>query len=142
MKCQAVDWASTNPHTPRLRIGKAFVKPIGSTQAILTDFKFARFDVDRDNLAPVVWLDLKPNFGFIEGIPPPGEFFFAISGLSLVQPLLWRYCHRVDLITTASVQFNLGDRQPVNATGEPLDQRRQLPDAAGGNQDGGVAGGA
>jgi hypothetical protein len=110
MKSQAMDWASANPHAPRLGIRQALVKPIGSAQAIIANFKLTRLDVDRDDLAAVIWLNLKPDIGFIEGIPPPGEFFFAISGLSLVQPLLWRYCHRVGLRATASVQFNLGDR--------------------------------
>jgi hypothetical protein len=37
---------------------------------------------NRDNLALMILLDLEPDFGFIERIPPLGKLFFAISGLS------------------------------------------------------------
>jgi hypothetical protein len=92
-------WANPNPHAPRLGIRQTLEQSIGSTQTVITNFKFTCFDVDRDNLAPVVWLNLKPDLGFIERIPPPGEFLFAISGLS--------DCHRFDLAATSPVYFSL-----------------------------------
>jgi hypothetical protein len=92
MKSQTMNWASANPNAPRLSIRKALEKPIGCTQAIIANLKFTRFDIDRDNLAPMGLLNLKPDFGFIERIPPLGKLFFAISGLS-------NY-HGFDLATT------------------------------------------
>jgi hypothetical protein len=92
MKSQTMNRASANPNAPRLSIGKALEKPIGCTQAIIANLKFTRLDIDRDNLAPMGLLNLKPNFGFIERIPPLGKLFFAISGLS--------NCHGFDLAAT------------------------------------------
>jgi hypothetical protein len=100
MEAQPMYRACANPHTPRLGIGQALVKPIGSTQTIITNFKFTRLDVDRDNLAQMVWLNLKPDLGFIESIPALGELFFAISGLS--------NCHGLGLTATASAHSNVG----------------------------------
>jgi hypothetical protein len=57
-------------------------QPIGGTQAIITNRKFTRLNVDRDNLTLMILLDLEPDFGFIERISPLGKLFFTISGLS------------------------------------------------------------
>jgi hypothetical protein len=95
-------WACPNPNTPRLGIRQTLEQSIGSTQTIIANFKFTCLDVDCDNLAPVVWLNLKPDRGFIERIPPLGEFLFAISGLS--------DCHRFDLAATSPVYFSLERR--------------------------------
>jgi hypothetical protein len=95
-------WTNPNPHAPRLSIGKALEQPIGSTQTVIANFKFTGFDVDRDNLAPVVWLNLKPDLGFIERIPPLGKFLFAISGLP--------NCHWFDLAATSPIHFSLAQR--------------------------------
>jgi hypothetical protein len=102
MESQSMDWAGANPNAPRLGIGQALVKPIGSAQAIITDFKFAGFDVNCDNLALVVLLNLRPDFGLVEGISPLGKFFFAISGLS--------DCHGLGLTATSLLYFSLADR--------------------------------
>jgi hypothetical protein len=88
-----MNWTYTNPNAPRLSIRKALEKPIGGTQAIITNFKFTCLDIDRDNLALMILLDLEPDFGLIERIPPLGKLFFAISGLS--------DCHRIDLAATS-----------------------------------------
>jgi hypothetical protein len=108
MKSQTMNRTSANPNAPRLSIGKALEKPIGCTQAIIANLKLTRLDIDRHNLVPVVWLNLKPDFGFIEGIAPLGKFFFTISGSSLVKPLLWRNCHEFDLAATCTLYFSLG----------------------------------
>jgi hypothetical protein len=88
-----MNWTCTDPNAPRLSIRKALEKSIGGTQAIIANLKFTRLDVDRYNLALMILLDLEPNFGLIERIPPLGKLFFAISGLS--------DCHRVDLAATS-----------------------------------------
>jgi hypothetical protein len=97
-----VDWASANPDAPRLGVGQALKQTIGSAQAIITDFKFTGLDVNCDNLALVVLLNLRPDFGLVEGISPLGKFFFAISGLS--------DCHGLGLTATSLLYFSLPDR--------------------------------
>jgi hypothetical protein len=100
MKSQTMNRASANPNAPGLSIRKTLEKPIGCTQAIIANLKFTRLDIDRHNLVQMVLLNLKPDFRFIERIAPLGKFFFTISGLSLVKPLLWRNCHGFDLVAT------------------------------------------
>jgi hypothetical protein len=93
MKSQTMNGTSANPNAPRLSIRKALEKPISSTQAIIANFKFTCFNVDRHDLGSMVFLNLKSDFGFIECITPLGKFFFAISGLS--------NCHSFDLLQLA-----------------------------------------
>jgi hypothetical protein len=95
-----VDLASANPNAPRLSIRKALEKLIGCTQSIIANLKFTCLDIDRHNLVPVVLLNLKPDFGFIERIAPSGKFFFAISGFPLSGVEVLSNCHRFDLATT------------------------------------------
>jgi hypothetical protein len=102
MKAQTMNWASANPNAPRLSIGKALEKSIGCTQAVIANLKFTRLNIDRDNLALMILLDLEPDFGLIERIAPLGEFFFAISGLS--------DCHGFDLAATSLLYFSLEAR--------------------------------
>ena len=75
-------------------------QPIGCTQAIISNLKFTRLDIDRHNLVPMVLLNLKPDFGLIERIAPLGKFFFAISGFTLSGVEVLSNCHRFDLATT------------------------------------------
>jgi hypothetical protein len=100
MKSQPVDWASANPNTPRLSIRKALEKPIGCTQTIIANLKFTCLDIDRHNLVPMVLLNLKPDFGFIERIAALRKFFFAISGFPLSGVEVLPNCHGFDLATT------------------------------------------
>jgi hypothetical protein len=88
-----MNWTCTNPNAPRLSIRKALEKSIGGTQTIITNFKFTCLDIYRDNLALMILLDLEPDFGLIERIPPLGKLFFTISGLS--------DCHRAYLTATS-----------------------------------------
>jgi hypothetical protein len=99
MKSQTMNRTSANPNAPRLSIRKALEQSIGCTQAIIANLKFTRLDIDRNNLVPMGLLNLKPNFGFIERIPPLGKLFLAVAGLS--------NCHQLDLIATVPLYFNL-----------------------------------
>jgi hypothetical protein len=100
MKSQPMDGASANPNAPRLGIGKALEQPSSGSQAIIANLKFTRLDIDRDNLALMILLDLEPDFGLIERIPPLGKLFFAISGLS--------GCHRVRPRGDFTTDYSLG----------------------------------
>jgi hypothetical protein len=91
--------ANPNPHAPRLSVGKPLEQLIGCTQTIIANLKFTCFDIDRDDFSQVVWLNLKADLGFVEGIPPLGEFLFAVSALS--------DCHRFDLAATSLAYFSL-----------------------------------
>jgi hypothetical protein len=92
-----MDWPCADPNAPRLCIGQALEQPIGGTQAIIANRKFTRLDVDRDNLALMILLDLEPDFGLVERIPPLGKLFFTISGLS--------DCHRAYLAATSDTSI-------------------------------------
>jgi hypothetical protein len=88
-----MNWTCTNPNAPRLSIWKALEKSIGGTQAIITNLKLTRLDVNRDNLAPIGLLNLRADFRLIKRIPALSKLFFAISGLS--------DCHQINLAATS-----------------------------------------
>jgi hypothetical protein len=83
MKSQAMNWTRANPNTPRLSIRKTSEQFIGCTQAIIANLKFTCFNVDRHDLGWMVFLNLKPDCGFIERITPLGKFFFLYRGCRL-----------------------------------------------------------
>jgi hypothetical protein len=101
MKSQTMNRTSANPNAPGLSIRKALEQSIGCTQAIIANLKFTRLDIDRDNLVPMDLLNLKPDFRFIERIPPLGKLFFAVAGLA--------NCHQFDLVATIPLHFNSVD---------------------------------
>jgi hypothetical protein len=63
-------------------------KPIGGTQAIIANFKFACLNIDRDNFTQMSLFNLRPDFGFVECITALGKFLFAVSGLPDCHQLL------------------------------------------------------
>jgi hypothetical protein len=88
-----MNWTCTDPDAPRLSIWKALEKSIGGTQAIIANLKLTCLDIDRDNLALIILLDLESDFRLIKRIPTLSKLFFAISGLS--------DCHQINLAATS-----------------------------------------
>jgi hypothetical protein len=89
----------TNPHNPDLSIWATGFKAIAGSNLALIDFKISGFDVDRDNLAVVAFLNLLAYLRFINLIAASSKFFFAVPGLS--------DCHQFYLAAICPFYFSL-----------------------------------
>jgi hypothetical protein len=96
----------TNPDHPRLRIRITIVQSIDRNPGGFCHFKGPGFNVDRDHLPMITFLDLSAHRCLIERIATLGKFFFAISGLS--------DCHEFDLAATSLLHSSLEARSYAN----------------------------
>jgi hypothetical protein len=90
-----------NPDKPSLSIGVLGKKMIGCGHDIVRYLKGSSFNVNRHNLAMIAFLDLLAHLRLINLIATSSKLFFAVAGLS--------YCHRLDLVSTLPLYFNLDD---------------------------------
>jgi hypothetical protein len=96
-----------NPNHPRLCIRILIVQSIDCNPGRFRHFKGSGFNVDRDHLPMIAFLDLSAYCCLIECIATLGKFFFAISGLS--------DCHEFDLATTSLLHASLEARSMASA---------------------------
>ena len=66
-------------------------------------FKGSSFDVGRYNFFMTVCLNLRSHLSIMDFVSASGKFFFAVARLS--------DCHRISLVATTLVYFNLRDRK-------------------------------
>jgi hypothetical protein len=91
-----------DPHNPRLGIWQTLIKLSRGYHRIVRKLEGSGFDVNRHYLAMIAFLDLLAHLRFINLITTSSKLFFAVAGLS--------NCHRLDLVSTVPLYFNLSDR--------------------------------
>jgi hypothetical protein len=94
--------ARADTENPDLSIGITGFESIAGSYFIRINLKRPGFNVDPHYLAMIAFLDLLAHLRFINLITTSSELLFAVAGLSN-----W---HRLDLVSTVSLYFNLGDR--------------------------------
>jgi hypothetical protein len=97
-----VNSAMSDPDAKDLRVWTTYQQLFGGSKAILTHFKRSGFNVDRYNLPIIVCFNLRAHLFFVNFVSTSSKLFFAIAGLS--------NCHRLDLVSTVPLYFNLSDQ--------------------------------